>query len=249
MLAPPEQPLHRSPTTPPPWRTVPAELPGRWHRTRRIALAAAVLCLIPAFVSFAQAIAQPSNSSFFIKAVEWMRDNGARRLVTDVENIYYSLSAPSKGGPTLRALPKQAAIAAGGLTATATATLPRRSVAPRFYKPHRIRPVIRPALPGEGVWHATFARGGSRPPVLVTSFRPDATYPQQVAGVAWIDHTRTSTWLYPGRLEPAVSLLSRGPMEVPPRLRGRLVATFNSGFKLRDSGGGFAEGGRTYAPM
>jgi hypothetical protein len=27
------------------------------------------------------------------------------------------------------------------------------------------------------------------------------------------------------------------------------VATFNSGFKLEDSGGGFAEGGHTYAPL
>ena len=86
--------------------------------------------------------------------------------------------------------------------------------------------------------------------MLVTSFRSDPLdYPQMVAGVAWIDHTRTSTWLYPGRLEPAVTLPSRGPMEVPPELRGRLVATFNSGFKLQDSGGGFAEGGHTYAPM
>jgi hypothetical protein len=70
-----------------------------------------------------------------------------------------------------------------------------------------------------------------------------------VAGVAWIDHARTSTWLYPGREEPAVSLPSRGPMEVPMSMRPKLVATFNSGFKLKDSGGGFATGGRTYAPM
>ena len=86
--------------------------------------------------------------------------------------------------------------------------------------------------------------------MLVTSFRPDPrNYPQLVAGVAWIDRTRTSTWLYPGRLEPAVSMPSRGPMEVPTDRRASLVATFNSGFKLADSGGGFASGGHTYAPM
>ena len=38
-------------------------------------------------------------------------------------------------------------------------------------------------------------------------------------------------------------------MEVPPALRSRLLATFNSGFKLQDSHGGFALGGRTYAPL
>ena len=85
--------------------------------------------------------------------------------------------------------------------------------------------------------------------MLVTLFRPEAPYPQNVAGVAWIDHTRTSVWLYPGRLEPSLPIVSRGPMDVPPELRGRLVATFNSGFKLEDSGGGFATGGHTYAPL
>jgi hypothetical protein len=70
-----------------------------------------------------------------------------------------------------------------------------------------------------------------------------------VAGVAWIDHTRTSTWLYPGISEPGVSMSSRGPEEVPTEMRSKLVATFNSGFKLSDSGGGFAMGGHTYAPL
>ena len=32
-------------------------------------------------------------------------------------------------------------------------------------------------------------------------------------------------------------------------MRSKLVATFNSGFKLADSGGGFASGGHTYAPL
>jgi hypothetical protein len=67
--------------------------------------------------------------------------------------------------------------------------------------------------------------------------------------VAWIDHARTSTWLYPGRLEPAVPMTSRGPMDVPADNRSRLVATFNSGFKLADSGGGYAQNGHTYAPL
>ena len=70
-----------------------------------------------------------------------------------------------------------------------------------------------------------------------------------VAGVAWIDHTRTSVQLYPGLHEPAVTLPNRGPMEVPHRHARRLVATFNSGFKLADSGGGFAYDGHTYAPL
>ena len=109
--------------------------------------------------------------------------------------------------------------------------------------------MIRPALADEGVWRPTFAGGGSHPPVLITSLRPEPDYPQLVAGVVWIDHTRTSVMLYPGISEPAVALPSRGPEQVPGAMRSRLVATFNSAFKLSDSGGGFAYDGHTYAPM
>ncbi len=214
---------------------------GRLHRGRRITLIAAIICAIPAAVSFIGAITGPSNTGFGIRAVEWLRDNGARGLVNRVENVYYSLNAPATGGPGLKSLPQQA----GTALAPSLKAVRRHHV----YRPAAVKPVMSPALPGEGVWRATYAGGGARPPVLVTSFRPDPNYPRLVAGVAWIDHTRTTTWLYPGREEPAVSLPSRGPMEVPQDMRSRLVATFNSGFKMKDSGGGFASGGHTYAPM
>jgi hypothetical protein len=203
-------------------------------------LGAALLCAIPAGVSLLAAITKSSNSSIPIRAVEWLRDHGARDLVNQVESIYYSLTAPAKGGAALRSLPQQPNAVA------ATKLAPKVKV--HYYRPRRVVPAIEPALPGEGVWRATFANGGARPPVLVTSFRSDAAYPRMVAGVAWIDHTRTSTWLYPGRLEPKIDL-PRGPMQVPLRLRPRLVATFNSGFKLKDSGGGFAVGGHAYSPL
>jgi hypothetical protein len=222
-------------------RLPPAE-PSRWQRVRRIALGAAAICLIPAFISYVQALTDKSNSSVGIRTVEWLRDNGARGLVNDVENFYYTLTAPSKGGPGLRALPAQAG----------TALLPPKLRAQRqvhFYRPKSITPLIHPALPGEGVWRETYAHGGSQPPVLVTSFRSDPSYPRTVAGVAWIDHSRTSTFLYPGVSEPAVNLSSRGPEAVPMRLRPRLVATFNSGFKMKDELGGVAIGGRTYKPL
>jgi hypothetical protein len=170
-----------------------------------------------------------------------LRDEGLRGLVNRVEAIYYSLNAPSTGGPSLVSLPAQS----GALAAQPP--VHHRHV--HFYRPRAIAPILHPALPGEGVWHATFAHGGSRPPVLITSFRPDPNYPQLVAGVAWIDHTRTSLDLYPGISEPALSIPNRGPEEVPHSLRSRLVATFNSGFKLQDSGGGFAWNGHTYAPL
>ncbi len=238
MLTPTRSPVRSPPRRRPPTREL-GHRRSRPRRGRRIALIAAALLALPALVSYAKMLTRPSDSSLSIKTVEWMRDNGARSLVNQVENVYYSLNAPATGGPALRALPQLPGVVAARARARARAA----------YHPPRIRAVIQPALPGEGVWHPTFSTGGSRPPVLVTQFRPEALYPQNVAGVAWINRTRTSVWLYPGRLEPSVPMTSRGPMEVPSELRSRLVATFNSGFKLQDSGGGFTSGRHTYAPL
>src|SRR5208282_3294401 len=69
-----------------------------------------------------------------------------------------------------------------------------------------------------------------------------------VAGLAWIDTKRTTLTLNAGRLEPSVSI-PRGSMDVPVADRPRLLASFNSGFKLSDSHGGFAVNGHTYAPL
>src|SRR5947209_2998065 len=244
MLAPSRAP---APVQQPVQRPLPRRLqidpppPRTPQRVRRIVAIAALICLVPALVSWGRYMTKPSSSSVFIRSVEWLRQDGARGLVNTIESWYYSLTAPAKGGPGLRALPGQAG-ATGGAAFGAYHVV-------HYYKPPDIKPVIHPALPGEGVWHPTFAGGGSRPPVMISSFRPGPDYPQLVAGVAWIDHTRTSTVLYPGLSEPAVSLPSRGPAEVPSALRHKLVATFNSGFQLADARGGFAYQGHTYAPM
>ena len=210
------------------------------RRARRVALVAAAIALIPTPASYASARLQRADSALGVRTVEWIRDNGARSFVNSIENFYYTLTAPSKGGPALKKLPQQAgAVASRGAT--------HHKVT--YYRPPRIKPIIHRALPGEGVWHATFARAGARPPVLITTFRPEPAYPRLVAGVAWIDHSVTSTMLYPGLQEPSVTMPNRGPMEVPRNMRSDLVATFNSGFKLADAAGGFAYRNHTYRPM
>ncbi len=143
-----------------------------------------------------------------------------------------TLNAPATGGPPLKRLPQVGA---------------RRPVREASDAPAPIAPVITPELPGEGQWHGTGPLVGGAAPVQVATFRPDASYPQLVAGVAWIDHTRARLALYPGRYEPP----NDGPQlaEVPPQQRWGLLATFNSGFKLEDSGGGFLSQGQMYAPL
>jgi hypothetical protein len=204
-------------------------------RLRRIALVASILALIPVTLSYLGAISQRSNSPVGIRTVEWLRDHGAAGIVAKVESIYYTFTAPSKGGATLKALPK---VGFGAATAGVSAE----------YRPSRVPSILQPGLPGEGVWHATRPGLEAQPPVLLTTLRNQPEYPRVLAGVAWINTKKTTITLNPGRLEPSVSL-PRGAMEVPHASRPALLATFNSGFKLSDSLGGFALGGHTYARM
>ncbi|MHB1859698.1 MAG: phosphodiester glycosidase family protein [Solirubrobacteraceae bacterium] len=207
-------------------------------RARRIATIASIIVLVPAFFSYAITIATGGNSSISIRSIEWLRTNGGAGFVSSIENFYYSLTAPSKGGAKLKALPHV------GVAVHAS------QAAHHSYRPPNIAPLTSPALPEEGVWHSTSRRAGAYPPVLVTTFRSaPSEYPRLVAGVAWIDPLRTKIVLYPGTEQPSVQIPNRGPSEVPPALRGKLLATFNAGFKYEDSLGGFALNGHTYAPL
>jgi hypothetical protein len=207
-----------------------------WRRARRVLLIAACLCLVPAAVSWVRMLSQPRNVSWSIATVEWVRAHGGNPLVSQVENWYYELNAPSKGGPPLKSLPQ-----VGVTTASAQ---PRVHI----YRPPRVKPLIHPALPGEGVWHPASAVAGRRPPVLLTTFRSDPEYPQFIAGVAWIDSGRTHLDYVPGLAEPP-ELEDRGPSEVPPAKRDRIAATFNGGFPLETSNAGLVYRGEVLAPM
>ena len=201
----------------------------------------AVALLVLAVYSWAGAATARSNSSLGIRTVEWLRGNGAAGLVSDAERIYYSMTAPAKGGPALARLPS---VGFGG----------GRLAAPAQAHRHRMKPmpaVIRPALPGEGVWHASQRRyaGRSDAPVVVTTYRPDPSYPRVLAGVARIDPRRARVALYSGVHEPPGGSSSGLPSEVAPGDRPQLLATFNSGFKFSDYSGGFYAGGRLVVPM
>ena len=210
-----------------------------WRRIRRIVLIAALLCLVPVAVSWVRMLNKPRNVSWNIATVEWVRAHGGNPLVSQVENWYYELNAPSKGGPPLKSLPHVG-------VATANEETPEPQV--HIYRPPPVKPLIHPALPGEGVWKAASATAGKRPPVLLTTFRSDPEYPQFVAGVAWIDSGRTHLEYVPGLAEPP-ELENRGPAEIPPAKRDRIAAAFNGGFPLETSNAGLVYHGQVLAPM
>lgn len=209
-----------------------------WRRIRRVVMLALGICLIPAAISWYGHITGPRNIGLGVATVEWVRAHGGNPIVSEIENIYYTLNAPSKGGPALKKLPQVGvADSEEGEEGKATA-----------YLPPPIKPVIHPALKGEGVWKPAGAHAGPNPPVLLTTFRSDPEYPQFVAGVAWINHEDTHLTYVPGLVEPP-EIEHRGPAEVPMSLRNRVVATFNGGFPLETSNAGLIYRGQIIAPM
>jgi hypothetical protein len=210
------------------------------RRGVRLLVALTILVLLsPAAYSYTTTMLKPSSLPLWPRSVEWLRAHHGNWLVDEVEHYYYSWQAPDKGGPQLTSLPTV------GLGAAPPVTTVARH---RAAAPPPIRPVFAHRLPGEGVWRGTGPLVGGRPPVLVTTFRPEVDYPRIVAYVAWFDRTRTSMAWYPGRYEPP-SAPVRGPMSVPYDQRWRLLATFNGGFIYRDGGNGSSIDGRSYEPL
>ncbi len=218
----------------------------RRRRRRRLLFASPVLGVVVWFaISYTAYMVRPTSETWSELSAEWVRNDVpfGNWMVDTGENVYYSLNAPKKGGPQLKALPTV------GLNRSVRASRSRAARARlAASEPPRIKPVFAKALAGEGVWKPTGPSVHGGPPMLVTTYRPDPTYPQIVAYVAWFDHTRTALAYYPGRYEPPHAI-NRGPMMVPQDQRYRLLTTFNGGFTYVDGLNGSAVNGRTNEPL
>jgi hypothetical protein len=97
---------------------------------------------------------------------------------------------------------------------------------------------------GEGTWVAGRLDPGGAPAIYTSFFRPDPQYPSVVAGVAWIRARSTIAHLVGGTREPGGHSWPGGAQvaqgDIP-----KLVATFNSGWKMSDTRGGFYLAGRS----
>jgi len=116
----------------------------------------------------------------------------------------------------------------------------------KIYVPNPVQPILRPAQPGEGRWAVRDTWHAGEPLVATTFLR---TSPSATAYVSWIRSRATQLGLYLGYKGPGSTNLNRGPELVPYSGRGRLLATFNSGFYESDSTEGFYTHGTLYFPM
>jgi hypothetical protein len=196
-------------------------------RRRAVGVGLALVLIVPG-ISYAQALTYPGSATWQMRSVEWVRDHGGSGLVDRIENWYYTANRPT-GSP------------AGD--AALSVVLPRD--APTF-------PVVaghpswagQPPVLGKNSWLAGRREPFGAPAIYTSFFRPDPQYPSVVAGVAWIRARDTRAHLVAGTREPGGKGWPGGarvaPGEVP-----ALVATFNSGWKMTDTRGGFYLAGRS----
>jgi len=101
------------------------------------------------------------------------------------------------------------------------------------------------AIPGEGHWVASAHPVGGEPVIFTTILRAGAGLP--AAGLAWIDTSRVVFRLYSGAGQPSGTFRYSG--FVDPTAQAGLLATFNAGFKVDASEGGWFAYGQTPIPL
>jgi hypothetical protein len=201
---------------------------------RRVGLAAAVAVMMLAVWLLAHAVTAPGNDSFAARLAEAARNNGLGMVVTQLENLSYKLSPPKRGGRPDNAQLRQLAPPGGSPAADVQAV--------RLHQP--LRPIDTPPLTGEGVF-TSVVQAKRQPAVQVAYLRPDAEHSSYLAGVVLISRRLTILVQHPGAAEPGNLGLWSQPPYIPSSARSKLAATFNSGFKLADSQGGYYADHRT----
>jgi Phosphodiester glycosidase len=201
------------------------------RRTVRVILALiAVLCLWLAF-SIGQALTAPGGGSLSSKLAEWARDHDLGPVVTFGEWLSYS--PPKVGGKPTTTI----AIPSG----PAVKYKHTKSFQPII--PAKLTPFASSYEAGEGVWRVLETVKGE-PAIFGTFLRPDAIHTGYVAGIVSLDQRLVSFQLRPGSEDPGPGNWKARDW-IPPGTRTGLLATFNGGFKISTSGGGFYLNGDT----
>ncbi len=204
-------------------------------------MTAAIFVLGSLTWSIGNALTAANQQSEAVKAVEWVRGHGGSQILRMAEDVWYTWHQPPKGG----APPKGAILSSAPTTSTThtTAAGPAHLATPK-----NVVPFVKNPLPGEGVWQPEGRTVGGLHGLYVTTMRPDSVHTSIVAGLAWMDPKLLSFTLFAGAAEPGgAPWPNMGP--VNSSQASSLVAAFNSGFRMRDSRGGYYSNGRTAVPL
>ena len=188
-----------------------------------------------------------------------MRAHHAGLVAQRFEEIYYSATAPPKGGrpKSLNKVPvtvvnTPATTVAPSVPSSPSTTTQQPSTTtttqpPGLPAPSPVPLVVHPALPGEGEWQPTGPLVHGVPAMYVAQFRADDVYTSQITSAVWIDTKLLRLELVPGSTEPG------GTWAHPPYVTTSelpyLVAAFNGGFRFQDARGGIYLEGKTGVPL
>lgn len=193
-----------------------------------------IIVLIPISWSIGHALTMPGGGSLSERMAEWARDHYLGPLVTFGEWITYQ--PPKVGGKPSFAFtghPSASVHVHKAISKGVAAIAPPANLTSMAGKP----------LAGEGVWRVLGTVNG-QPAIYGTYLRPSSVYTSYAAGIALMNQNLLSFQLRPGAEDPGP-----GPWHaqdyIPPGTRQGLLATFNSGFKINTSGGGFYLNGAT----
>lgn len=216
-------------------------------------------------VSLVGAAASPGNMSFQAKWADWLRSHDAGWVSKHVEQFYYSLHVPAKGGRPkhLNQVPHPVAVSpvttrthhrvqdpTPPTTAGASATHPSSTTTttvPGLAPPKPVPLVVHPSLPGEGKWQATGPVVDGVPAMYVAQFRADNIYTSEITSAVWMDTKLLRIRFVPGQIEPG------GTWAHPPYVTDAelpyLAAAFNGGFRFQDAHGGAYLEGKVAVPL
>ena len=166
------------------------------------------------------------GSPFSVQFAEWARTHGLGFLVTEYELILDQFNPPQTGGrPDMRVLQ---ALGRTGSSVGARKAMPTP---------------LSPPLPGEGQFRVLRATRGV-PTLQEALVRPDAVSSSYLTSVIVMSGTHTRVELHPGTMDPGSPKAFHSAAHVSGRNSSGLLGTFNSGFLVQDSQGGFYLHGR-----
>ncbi|HEX9033020.1 MAG TPA: phosphodiester glycosidase family protein, partial [Streptosporangiaceae bacterium] len=191
-----------------------------------------VLALVATFVfvtgwSVTHALTYPGGGTVSQRVAEWARNHYLGPLVTFGEWLSYN--PPKRGGKPPINFNKQ-----GGGTVHKEK---HYYLGIKPIVPANLASPAGPNLPGEGVWKVAVSVHHD-PAVFKTYLRQSKTYSSYYVGIASMDQRLLKFDLRPGTEDPGYGNWG-APMDIPSGHRLGLVATFNSGFRVNASGGGF----------
>jgi hypothetical protein len=198
----------------------------------------AALCFVLTGISYTRALLAPNSPGWDLRTAEWLRDSHLGWALDFAEWAWLTVHGPSAE----ELLPTQLSRFPQPFARSAAAPVDA-------VEPPPIAPVVDGSLDGEGKWTAMGSTLGGVPVLRSTYFRPDRDCADVSVAVARFTPKLTRFVLVPGTRDPDPEAEWRWHGTIPQEQRQNLLAAFNSGYRMRDAGGGIYVEGKQPRPL